>query len=286
MEVKAKFWDQTNTFKILFKYNAGPCNLTAINLGRFLKGQAKGKHDKFKDSDALSLIMRDKEDFFNLLCHTDRESTFTYCFKSDGRLYLCKTEGASYEGPCKHMWLCNKLFGFGDTGICCAGIMKITRPNKLYLDNLSGTYRPTMENLESLKGCLLQYFPELKVRLLNPFNSQKDKKTYCKIMDMNNIDYQKVCGEFSKLSSLTETSQGSEPATPLSTPERSSNSGTPRRSMTRPSKSGTSDKSTSSRKSTRTSSKRKSKRKSKKKSKKKAKSQKSSEFSSIDLGEL
>ena len=232
MEVNAKYWSETNTFKILFKYNAGPCNLTANNVGRFLKGQLKGKHNKFKDSDALSLIMRDKEDFFNLLCHTDRESTFTYCFKSDGRLYLCKTEGTSYEGPCKHMWLCNKLVGMGDTGICCAGIMKIVRPKNVYIDNLSGTYKPTMENLESLKDCLLQYFPDLKIRLLNPFNNKTDQKTYCKIMDINNIDYQKVCGEFSQLSSLIESTE-SPPASPLLTPSQSSRSGTPRRSMTK-----------------------------------------------------
>jgi hypothetical protein len=247
MEVKCKYWNENDTFKIMFKYDAGDCNLRAQNVARYTK--AEGKHKELFKTKGLELLIRDEGDFMNLLCHTNLNSTFTYCFKSDGRLYLCKTSGEKDENKCKHMWLCNKLVSMGSTGVCSAGVMKVIRPNKVYIDNLSGTYKPTIKDLESLQACLLQYFPDLNVGLLNPFQSPREKRRYCKIMDTNNMDYSNICSEFTNLSELSDKSP---PVTPTESPQKSL------------------------RKSSRSSSKRRSKRK----------SQKSQDFSSVDLDEI
>ena len=80
----------------------------------------------FNKTDAWSYhLINSNDKLFEIICGTLSDVTFTYCYKSDGRLYLCKIEGEKDDEKCKHAWLCNKV-----DGIVCAGSMKISKLEK------------------------------------------------------------------------------------------------------------------------------------------------------------
>lgn len=178
-----------------------PRMLRADNKHHGLFGKDVGKKNKTLPTGYKSYKITSKEELFNIIFH-DRSDpktggpvtdvAFTYCYKSDGRLYLCKTDGAEDDEKCKHAWLCNKL-----GGIAAAGLMQFSKKNDtniIYIDNLSGTYLPKPTNLDSIKKDFENSFPDINIELLSsPIGNTESKKQYCDKMTPATIDYSKLC---------------------------------------------------------------------------------------------
>jgi hypothetical protein len=147
------------------------------------------------DKDFKHYIIKNTSELFKIICGDKQNSTFTYCYKSDGRLYLCKTEGEKDDNKCKHAWLCNKIYG-----IVSAGIMMFSKKgNKIYIDNMSGTYKTQESNLEIIKTDLENSFSGIKIKLLkSPLENERVKKIYCSVMKSDSVDYNSICKQTSK----------------------------------------------------------------------------------------
>jgi len=101
-------YPKSDSFKIKLNpviANNKACNLYTVNLPRLLSS-GTDKHDDlfrvYSDTQTFYLKKTDINEFFETVCSDLESSTFTYCYKSDGRLYLCKNRGYRSDSRCKH----------------------------------------------------------------------------------------------------------------------------------------------------------------------------------------
>jgi len=188
-----------DTYKIRLQpdaYDSG--NLSVRNIPRMIVSDRR-HHDLF-GKNVSKTNLPDKwehytitsiQELFDKLCKSAPSVTFTYCYKSDGRLYLCKTNGKEDDEKCKHAWLCNKL-----QGILSAGVIHFSKKgdtSKVYIDNMSGTYKPTPYNLEVFKIHFENSFPGINIELLtSPTANPASRAKYCYVMT-ESPDYDELC---------------------------------------------------------------------------------------------
>ena len=194
--IKVLKFSKTNTIKIFLKTPdiTSDCKLKMKILGTpFLKFlfHANKKHSElFKSDDVIEHQISTYSELFDVVCGDEEKSTFTYCFKSDGRLYLCKVKTKENDMNCKHVFLCRKM-----GGICAAGIIVFIKDIKeIYIDNLSGTYRTYIENIELLKNSLILSFSDIsnnKIKAID-IKKEKNKKTYCNIFK-ESVNFKTIC---------------------------------------------------------------------------------------------
>ena len=84
----------------------------------------------------------------------DRQS-YMYCFSQSGYLRLLEFKDKC-EKLSKHYNICEL-----DGPACCAGVM-IRRVHTIYVDTLSGTFRPKLENINVFESILRRTFPFTK----------------------------------------------------------------------------------------------------------------------------
>jgi hypothetical protein len=205
-------FESKGTYKIFLKpkkINHG--NLGVLNFVRMLSAD-KRHHELFdkdignpKSDNSFSFsskstsgpnsyrkyVINNSSTLFNIVCGNKKKVTFTYCYKSDGRLYLCRTTGKKDDDKCKHAWLCNKLYG-----IVSAGIMMFSKEagGKIYIDNMSGTYKTPVPNLGIIKADFENSLPGLRIELLkSPNTNNNTKKKYCSVMTPDSVDYELLC---------------------------------------------------------------------------------------------
>jgi hypothetical protein len=119
------------------------------------------------------------------LCE-EAESVYNYCYKPDGKLYLCKTYGYADDEKCKHVWLCNQA-----SGICAAGIITLIDKEtpmgetiqKVFIDLISGSYITEMPGLEILKADLLNTIPGLDIVLLDFYRPMTERERHQYVND-------------------------------------------------------------------------------------------------------
>ena len=197
-----------DTYKIFLKPNTKSSgDLHVRNVFKMLVANKK-HHDLFGKNVSLtnnpenyiSHTITSNQELFDIICGKYENATFTYCYKFDGRLYLCKINGIEDDEKCKHKWICNKI-----TGIVCAGVMQFSIGEcTIYIDNMSGTYKPQYSNLEIFKKDFENSFPNINIKLLQPLiddPSRDDRSTYCDVMKAS-PDYDMVC------KSATSTNSG------------------------------------------------------------------------------
>ena len=207
-----------DTYKIFLKPTEGHSgHLGVRNVGRMITANNE-HHDLFGDNVKRTMKMRGEdipltlpknykgyeitsiEDLFYKIFHDRRDPktggpatdvAFTYCYKSDGRLYLCNTVGPKDDAKCKHAWLCNKL-----EGIAAAGIMQFSKKgdtNIIYIDNLSGTYKTKDTDLDVIKDDFKNSFPGINIELLPSPGVVTPEDKYCDVMTSETVDYYKQC---------------------------------------------------------------------------------------------
>jgi hypothetical protein len=194
-----------DTYKIFLKPKTTRTgDLGVINYGRMLMSEHR-HHELFGKKTSSTNIphgfthaaITNIQQLFEIICGDSLSVTFTYCYKSDGRLYLCKTSGKNDDEKCKHAWLCNKL-----QGIIAAGIMQFSRNNDtniIYIDNMSGTYKTNDSNLDIIKEDFENSFTNINIELIkSPNIDAKYKRLYCRVMSDNSVDYEALCGEISQ----------------------------------------------------------------------------------------
>jgi hypothetical protein len=188
-----------DTYKIFLQpdaYDSG--DLSVYNLPRMLVSDKKHRDLFGKNVSITNLpdnyehyIITNIQGLFDKLCNSEPSVTFTYCYKSDGRLYLCKTNGKEDDVKCKHAWLCNKL-----RGILAAGVIQFSKEGdtgKVYIDNMSGTYKTQPYNLEVFKLHFKNSFPGIDIELLtSPNTNPESRRKYCTVMT-NSPDYDMLC---------------------------------------------------------------------------------------------
>ena len=207
-EINAYYNKKMGTYKIfLIPKNINNGDLGSIKFLRMLF--ANNKHAKLfgknigknidngiddivvDDKDFKHYIIKNTSELFKIICGDKQNVTFTYCYKSDGRLYLCKTNGKEDDEKCKHAWLCNKL-----QGILSAGVIHFSKKGdtgKVYIDNMSGTYKPTPYNLEVFKIHFENSFPGINIELLtSPTANPASRTKYCYVMT-DSPDYDELC---------------------------------------------------------------------------------------------
>ena len=129
-------------------------------------------------------------DFIKTILNGHKTKTFTYCFKNNGKLYLCQTYSSADDLKCKHQFLCNSL-----SNICAAGIIVFKDNESIFIDNLSGTYLPEKHNIMMLKESLMNSFGkhiDNKIHIIMPLSNINDKNKYCEHFK-NSVDYEKYC---------------------------------------------------------------------------------------------
>jgi hypothetical protein len=202
-KVNGFYWPKNNTLKIFLNpKQKNTCNLGVVNYKRMMKAEkehhalfdkniGKGKDENY-DTNVITKLLTNKTELFDFVYSGEdikTKITFTYCYKADGRLYLCKTEGVQDDQKCKHAWLCNKL-----AKICSAGIIMFSKENHtVYIDNASGTYKTKETNLDIITRDLKNTFGDLNVELLLPNKNIDEKKKYCEVMNKDSVDYLKLC---------------------------------------------------------------------------------------------
>lgn len=190
---------RNQTYKIFLKpYAENSGDLFVINPIRMLKRNTKKHHELFGDNiDKYNISegfeyysITNIKELFNTLCNSKPNATFSYCYKSDGRLYLCKTTGPD-DSNCKHVFLCNKLWG-----IVCAGIVQFSKKDgKIYMDGASGTYKSKARNLYTLKADFENSFPGINIELIiDPYGNKESREKYCSLMTNESPDYKRICG--------------------------------------------------------------------------------------------
>ena len=190
--IKIIEWPQYSTFKVFLPCDIKDCKLRAINIPRYIFTVLLEKNIVNEKSKHTVNTVYTTKDFLDTLCSTDT-CTFTYCFKNDGTLYLCKTTGKQDYNRSKHMRLCRTLKTSNKLRVCSAGNIKIDKiESTIYIDNLSGTYKPSLHHMESLQKCL-QHFNGLTIEILTPHKDESHTKHYCKRMDSNAVDYHTLC---------------------------------------------------------------------------------------------
>jgi hypothetical protein len=119
-----------------------------------------------KDKISSQRYKKDKKLMINLLKLFNPDEKYTYCLNKQN-LIIFETKTINNNSNIKdllskHMMLCNKY-------ACASGEMVIYK-KKFIFDNASGTYTPTIENLEHLKKLS---FLNLKILELNDKNHSK-----------------------------------------------------------------------------------------------------------------
>ena len=189
-----------DTYKIFLNPNTKSSgDLGVRNFVRMLVADKK-HHDLFgKNVTATNLpdgyehyTITNIQGLFDKICGSSPNVTFTYCYKSDGRLYLCRTNGKEDDAKCKHAWLCNKI-----RGVLAAGVMQFSKrgdSGKIYIDNMSGTYKTQHSNLEIFKKDFENSFPGINIELLtSPNINAESRNKYCNVMTNASPDYDTLC---------------------------------------------------------------------------------------------
>ena len=123
---------------------------------------------------------------WNELYELCKNKTFAYCLrinkkKNKCNLFLCQTgnEKKKQDLRCKHSFL-GKYSGLfkKNTGICGAGFC-VFKDNHLFFDNMSGTYKPSVYNLENVKKFLKNNLNTNKISIIKM--SKKNKNRWCDI---------------------------------------------------------------------------------------------------------
>ena len=63
----------------------------------------------------------------------------------------------------------------------------------IYIDNMSGTYKTSIENLEILKAAFENSFTGININLLTPMEDNEKKEQYCDVMTPDSVDYKFLC---------------------------------------------------------------------------------------------
>ena len=189
-----------DTYKIFLKPNTKSSgDLGVRNFARMLVADKK-HHDLFGKNVTTTNLPDGYEHYtitsiqglFDKICNSAPNVTFTYCYKPDGRLYLCKTNGKEDDAKCKHAWLCNKI-----RGILAAGVIQFSKKDDtgiIYIDNMSGTYKTQPYNLEIFKKDFENSFPGINIELItSPNINTESRNKYCTVMTNASPDYDTLC---------------------------------------------------------------------------------------------
>lgn len=192
-----------DTYKIFLKPNTKRSgDLGVRNFARMLVANKK-HHDLFGKNVTTTNLPDGYEHYaitsiqglFDKICNSVPNVTFTYCYKPDGRLYLCKTNGKGDDAKCKHAWLCNKI-----RGILAAGVIQFSKKDDtgiIYIDNMSGTYKTQPYNLEIFMKDFENSFPGINIELIiSPNINTESRNKYCNVMTNASPDYDKVCKKY------------------------------------------------------------------------------------------
>ena len=172
------------------------CSLVSHKPRRMIFSEDRHKQ-LFSTEKHTKVIINSIDKLYDILCENDPSSTFTYCYKSSGQLLLCKTNGKRDDMRCKHAWLCNS-----SNNICSSGIIMFDNlVKKIYIDNLSGTYRPKLQNLYIIQEVLKYNFQKINIQILKPLTNKLDLKKYCKTM-VHSVDYNVMCKKTRKRKSM------------------------------------------------------------------------------------
>ena len=111
--------------------------------------------------------------------------TFLYCLRSTNELFLCNVVGGKDE-DCKHSFLCNTF-----ENACGAGIATF-RSNEIQIDNLSGTYTTTPEQMQYLKLCLQLTFKGCIAKCID-IDNDKQFEEFCDQNNLHHPDTANIC---------------------------------------------------------------------------------------------
>lgn len=119
-----------------------------------------------KDKISTQIYKKDKKLTTDLLKLFNPAEKYTYCLNKNN-LIIVETKTINNKSIIKY--LLSKHILLCDKGACASGEMVIYK-NKFIFDNSSGTYKPSIENLEHLKKLP---FLNLKILDLNDKNHSK-----------------------------------------------------------------------------------------------------------------
>ena len=122
--------------------------VNALHLGNYMRNTRKVKQTRLPKDDKFVQTLKK---------YLDTKGVYTYCLNSDGTLMIAETshESLTKELLSKHVLLCG-------TEPCASGELRIVG-NTMVFDNDSGTYRPSGDELKSLKRALPFVDIELRV---------------------------------------------------------------------------------------------------------------------------
>lgn len=181
--VKVSAWGHS-TYRIqLDPIKTKLCTLSIFNYPKYLL--ASYKHNQlFNEETATTHTASTYAQVYKILSN-NREytsSTFTFCLNPNGTVHLCRTANKGQDNKCKHLWLCNQA-----RNVCSSGSIQFLK-NKIFIDNLSGTYKPTVKHLTLMKRILQHNFPSIAVYTIHP----SDVEMYCKHMK-GAVDHASIC---------------------------------------------------------------------------------------------
>lgn len=146
------------------------------------------KHYEYFRNPVETVNAQNLIDIIKYILGSKKRIIFSYCLKNNCRLYLCYTDKLGKE--CKHSFLCRKFDKSGN--ICCSGMIlfeKIKNNNStqsaynIYIDNLSGSYKPIPSNVDKLIKLLNKYNEDKKVKIsFISTQNENGLKLYCKKM--------------------------------------------------------------------------------------------------------
>jgi len=164
--------------KTIYIYNIHfnePIKCNPITIKNYFKSRVKTHFKKtlksvlkylMKDKISTQIYKKDKKFMTELLKLFNPAEKYTYCLNKNN-LIIVETKTINNKSIIKdllskHVLLCDK-------GACASGEMVIYK-NKFIFDNSSGTYKPSIENLQHLKKLS---FLNLKIIDLNDKNHLK-----------------------------------------------------------------------------------------------------------------
>ena len=132
-----------------------------------------------------------------------KNKTFTYCLKineekTQTHLYLCETGPTKmHDDRCKHGFLGKYAGVFKETGVCCAGVC-VFKSNMLYLDDKSGTYTPSINNLKNARKFLKNNLTKnIEIVPITKEITTRKKNKWCSIF-LDSPDRKKVKCNYNK----------------------------------------------------------------------------------------
>jgi hypothetical protein len=194
------------TYKIKFNEFKGKkevCNIKDCTLKYYSHNPIKiitsiYKHYEYFRNPVETINAENLIDIIKYILGSKKRIVFSFCLKGNCRLYLCNTDKLGKE--CKHAFLCRKFDKSGN--ICCSGTILFEKLNNnnstestynIYIDNLSGTYKPLPSNVDKLIELLNKYNEDKKVKIYFISTKSEDGlKLYCKKMK-NSENFSTLC---------------------------------------------------------------------------------------------